>query len=391
VAGGAVVVGGGGGGSKTLVIGGVAAAGVAGVLTAARGDSDTPTPSTTRPNAPPVAPSPTAPSTPAPPPPGSSLTATCQANPRSGAAPLRVEFATFPTGGGGSYEFEWSFGDGDGSRNPNPAHIYVSPGQFEAVVRVTSGAETVSCGRVIEVTAAPSPVPGGPVPTPSPTAVPTPTPTPTPTPPPPPLMRTLTATTVGGNFPGTVSSSPGGLNCNSFPPHGVCAWQFAHGTSVTISGASFILAQVVLSGGCSASGTGFAQCTLVMDADKTVNGYFFRSSAQGSAPAMTLASDLRGAGAEGAVVMNGGPAFAARQGPAEIAGPMVRGANRVEAVLARGSAPGAWSFDLAGVTGYRPGSLRVTAGRVASITPDAVVFRLDGKPGERVAFTFEVD
>ena len=68
------------------------------------------------------------------------------------------------------------------------------------------------------------------------------------------------------------------------------------------------------------------------------------------------------------------------------------GVNRVEAVLVRGSGrSGTWRFDFSGASTFKPGSLRVVAGTVAVITGDTVVFRLQGKPGERVVFTFEVD
>jgi hypothetical protein len=92
------------------------------------------------------------------------------------------------------------------------------------------------------------------------------------------------------------------------------------------------------------------------------------------------------------VVMNGRSASAVRPGVAAIAAEGRTGANRIEAVLARGAGrSGTWRFDFSAVAAFKPGSLRVVAGTVAVITPDAVVFRLQGKPGERVVFTFEVD
>lgn len=62
------------------------------------------------------------------------------------------------------------------------------------------------------------------------------------------------------------------------------------------------------------------------------------------------------------------------------------GRHHVEGVLvAPAAGPGAWRFDLPGI---RPGSVRVIAG-VAAPGRDAVSFRLAGRAGERVAFTFE--
>jgi len=69
-----------------------------------------------------------------------------------------------------------------------------------------------------------------------------------------------------------------------------------------------------------------------------------------------------------------------------------RGVNRVEAVLVRGAGrPGTWRFDLSNQPAMKPGSLRVVAGTVALITNDAVVFWLQGKPGERIVFAFELE
>jgi hypothetical protein len=81
-----------------------------------------------------------------------------------------------------------------------------------------------------------------------------------------------------------------------------------------------------------------------------------------------------------------------RPGLAALTAERRTGTNRVEAVLVRGAGrPGTWRFDFSGETTIRPGSLRVVAGTVVVITGDSLVFRLQGKPGERVVFTFEVD
>ena len=63
------------------------------------------------------------------------------------------------------------------------------------------------------------------------------------------------------------------------------------------------------------------------------------------------------------------------------------GDNLVEAVLLAGRGIGSWRFEIAGAV---PGSLRPVAGEVLLLTADAIVFRLEGKPGERVAFSYEV-
>ena len=148
--------------------------------------------------------------------PGSDLALSCQANPRSGTAPLQVAFAAFPTGATGSYEFEWSFGDGGTSPNPNPSHTYDAAGRFDAVVRVTSGGQTATCARDITVTAPAAP---GPAPA---------------TPPPGPTVATVTITN-GGVSPSNVMISLGSrvrfvnqgntlhqMSSDPHPTHGNC-------------------------------------------------------------------------------------------------------------------------------------------------------------------------
>jgi hypothetical protein len=65
-----------------------------------------------------------------------------------------------------------------------------------------------------------------------------------------------------------------------------------------------------------------------------------------------------------------------------------RGSHRIEAVLTSGRGHvGVWRFRFAG--SFRPGSLRIRAGEAASVSPDSVVFRLRGTPGERIVFDLE--
>jgi len=620
----------GGGASAGVVTGGVAAVGlVAGGTVLLTNDDPKTNPTLgTVPATTPQATTPSAPPPPVPPPPA--LVVACQAAPRNGEVPLRVDFATFPAGGTGSYEFQWSFGDGAESPNPNPAHTYTTPGTFAATVRVSSGGQIVACTRSITATAPP---PTGPAPVPGPftlsvsltgsgsgqvngpgitcgadcteayasgtvvtlTATPdaastfigwsgacsgagactvtmnanksvtakfepktvvltvtttgtgtgtvsgsgiacgadctepypvgqlvtlTATPAgsstfggwggaapasclgaPAPTtcsvtmdasktvtarfdPPlpgpftltvtltglgtgavtstplgigcpgdctepyangtvvtltatptartstfggwggaapasclgapapttcdvtmdvsktvtarfdtPPPVFHTLTVT--GGkssNINGSVNSDLPGITCNWTPP-ATCTdtATFSDGVSVILTGAP---AGTVIWSGCTVNPPGDT-CTVLMDADKFVDvDTFFLPAARGPSPAVpvVLSTVLEVPDGEGQVVMNGRSASAVRPGVAAIAAEGRRGANRVEAVLARGAGrSGTWRFDFSGLAAFKPGSLRVVAGTVAVITPDAVVFRLQGKPGERVVFTFEVE
>jgi hypothetical protein len=61
------------------------------------------------------------------------------------------------------------------------------------------------------------------------------------------------------------------------------------------------------------------------------------------------------------------------------------GDNLVDAVLLAGRGTGTWRFEIAGA---RPGSLRPVAGAVLLLGAEAIVFRLEGRPGERVAFSY---
>jgi hypothetical protein len=93
-------------------------------------------------------------------------------------------------------------------------------------------------------------------------------------------------------------------------------------------------------------------------------------------------------GGSGQIVVNGRNAAFARRGRSSAMAAARRGENRVEAQLIEASGPGSWRFELAGAPGLRSGSLRVVAGDVALVTGDAIVFRMTGRPGERVVFTF---
>ena len=231
----------GGGVSTGVITGGVAAAAVIGggavLLT---NDDDTTAPITTVPvtNPPATTPPVTVPP-PTAPPPSSGLVVACQASPRSGEAPLRVSFATFPSGGTGTYEFEWSFGDGGESSNPNPSHTFVSPGVFNSTVRVRSGAQTATCSRPITVTTTPTP------------------------PPPPPNTFTLSVS-LAGDGTGTVTGP--GINCP-----GDCVETFTAGTPVTLnatpgSGSTFI--------GWSGACTGTGPCMVSMTSNQAVTAKF---------------------------------------------------------------------------------------------------------------------
>jgi hypothetical protein len=109
-----------------------------------------------------------------------------------------------------------------------------------------------------------------------------------------------------------------------------------------------------------------------------------------TAPDLRLGTDLEVAGGQGQVVIDGTAASFPGPGHTEIAASGRKGAHRVEAVLVAGRGEGGrWRFVLP--PGGRAGGLRVIAGQVELATGDAVVFRLKGRAGERLVFTFASD
>jgi hypothetical protein len=98
------------------------------------------------------------------------------------------------------------------------------------------------------------------------------------------------------------------------------------------------------------------------------------------------ASQLDVPGGAGRVSLNGA-AVAVGRGRVQASARLPRGESRVDAELVDGEGkPGLWRFELG--TYVAPGSVRVLAGEVLQVSDMTVVFRLAGKPGERVSFSF---
>jgi PKD repeat protein len=84
-------------------------------------------------------------------PPATSPTAT----PRSGLAPLAVQFAANATDlDGDALTYAWEFGDGGTSDLPNPAHTYVVAGTYAAWLTVSDGEASASASLTIAVSPA---------------------------------------------------------------------------------------------------------------------------------------------------------------------------------------------------------------------------------------------
>jgi hypothetical protein len=114
-------------------------------------------------------------------------------------------------------------------------------------------------------------------------------------------------------------------------------------------------------------------------------GFRFRAGGRASG---ALVTDLAVPGGRGQVVVDGAQAFFPGPGTAPVSLALEPGAHRLEVTLVEGTRrPGTWRFDLSSL-GLERGSLSVVAGEVAQIGPDTVVFRLKGRPGERLVFSF---
>jgi hypothetical protein len=112
-----------------------------------------------------------------------------------------------------------------------------------------------------------------------------------------------------------------------------------------------------------------------------------RDAAAAPASSVELTSELALPQGAGHFTVNGRGAVAAGNGRLRLGVAASSGDNRVEAVVGEANGrPGTWRFELTG--DVLPGTLRVDAGEVVQVAGDAVVFRLSGRAGERIAFRF---
>lgn len=211
------------------------------------------------------------------------------------------------------------------------------------------------------------------------------------------LQASCTASPREGQRPLTVqftASAIGGTGSYDF------RWQFGDGgtstdrnPSHTYSSPGNFTARVTVS-----SGSQSREC----DRDITVRppppGYF----APGYVRRITWTSDLAVKGARGQVVLNGlwmtYPGEGLAHGVVDLPGPAYspNGAAartvRVEATLVEAAGrPGTWRFDLDAAETFalvEPGSIQVVAGEPLYVGATSLVYRLRGRPGERVIFTF---
>jgi len=87
------------------------------------------------------------------------LSATCEAQPSSGPAPLAVSFLLGVSGAEGPFSVAVSYGDGASSTNPDAPHTYATAGTFTAAFTVTTATQSARCSTAVTVQAGPSPPP----------------------------------------------------------------------------------------------------------------------------------------------------------------------------------------------------------------------------------------
>lgn len=113
------------------------------------------------------------------------------------------------------------------------------------------------------------------------------------------------------------------------------------------------------------------------------------SAGKPTASRLSWTSELDVAGARGQVVLNGDSATYPGFGRSMALAVGRPGQNRVDAQIVEASgSSGTWRFEFGTNGAFEPGSLSVTAGDVVDISATAVIFRVNGRAGERVAFNF---
>ncbi|MCK9272145.1 PKD domain-containing protein [Candidatus Gracilibacteria bacterium] len=67
----------------------------------------------------------------------SGISANILGNPIYGSIPLKVDFSSIVGGGDSNYTYNWDFGDNNNSSLKNPENIYLNPGVYSVILRVT--------------------------------------------------------------------------------------------------------------------------------------------------------------------------------------------------------------------------------------------------------------
>ena len=89
------------------------------------------------------------------------LTATCEARPASGPAPLAVTFLLNIAGAEGAPTVAITYGDGQSGTNPDAPHTYAAGGSYTASFDVRTATQTARCSAAVTVSGTAAPSGGG--------------------------------------------------------------------------------------------------------------------------------------------------------------------------------------------------------------------------------------
>lgn len=95
------------------------------------------------------------------PPTSPALSATCEARPSAGAAPLAVSFLVSVAGAEGSLLFAIGYGDGATGTNPDAPHTYTEQGSYTVVFNVSTPTQSARCTTTVDVSGGATPQSGG--------------------------------------------------------------------------------------------------------------------------------------------------------------------------------------------------------------------------------------
>lgn len=88
------------------------------------------------------------------------LSATCEARPSSGPAPLAVAFLVGVSGAEGPFTVAVTYGDGTSGTSADAPHVYTVPGSFTASFTVATATQSARCATAVTVETGSTPPPG---------------------------------------------------------------------------------------------------------------------------------------------------------------------------------------------------------------------------------------
>jgi hypothetical protein len=190
--------------------------------------------------------------------------------------------------------------------------------------------------------------------------------------------------------------------CSASTPTGPCVFPSFAGTSLnaalppgcvpgSASGNQYS-ATVGLADGCNqitATATGCGTATSTKYTYFANNCFKGESSVRGPERSASWSSDLTIEGGRLQVVVNSASPVFPGKGRSFGTSSLVNGENRIEAVVVASAGKGGlWRIDFSPAESIAEGSLRVISGEAVLLGASSATFRLSGREGERIVFTF---